>query len=52
MIANELLGKTLVARIKSTKFGGPEAYFSFLQSDTRASKQEWKELIQLNEEAK
>jgi chemotaxis protein methyltransferase CheR len=41
----ELLGKTLAARIKGTKFGGPEEYLSFLQSDTRASKQEWNELI-------
>ena len=42
---SELLCKTLVARIKSSKFGGPEEYFSFLQSDTQTSKQEWNELI-------
>ena len=41
----ELLSKILFVRTKSTKFGGPEKYFSFLQSDTPASKQEWKELI-------
>lgn len=44
---SELLGKTLAARIKGTKFDGPEEYFSFLRSDTGTGKQEWKELIQL-----
>ncbi|MFA4917497.1 MAG: CheR family methyltransferase [Syntrophales bacterium] len=43
----ELLSRMLPVRMKSATIGESERYFSFLQSDTPASKQEWKELIRL-----
>jgi len=44
---DELLSRMLPVRMKSATFGEPERYFSLLQSNTPASKQEWKELIRL-----